>query len=149
MKKSDRTAYEAALHLLGYRAQSEQEMRTKLKRKGYGPNDIEETVVRLYRERYLDDEALAEEIFSLYQESLLYGDRYIQGKLRARGLMLEKHLSAEEETEKARQALRAKETIIPGFRENYRRAAGFLLRRGFSPSVVSLVLDETEDMEET
>lgn len=40
-EESNRSAYEAALHLLEYRAQSEYEIRTKLKRRGYEDEDIE------------------------------------------------------------------------------------------------------------
>lgn len=140
-KASERTAMEAALHLLGYRAQSEWEIRTKLRRKGYGGAEIDKAVEALHREHYLDDQALAEEIFEQYRESMRYGDRYIQNKLRSRGLSLDRHLTAEEEMEKAEAALRLKREFAPGRSSDFRRAAGFLLRRGFSGSVVSAVLN--------
>lgn len=149
MKKSNRTAWESALHLIGYRAQSEWEIRTKLKRKGYEAEDIEKTVSLLYRYQYLDDEALAEEIFLRYQSSLLYGDRYIQGKLHARGLTIDRHLTEEEERGKAAEALRIRLRTVPGLLEDYRRAAGFLLRRGFSQTAVRAVLDEAAGEQET
>lgn len=142
MKKSNRTAWESALHLIGYRAQSEWEIRTKLKRKGYEEDEIEKTVSLLYRYQYLDDGALAEDIFSRYRSSLLYGDRYIQGKLHARGLAIDCHLTEEEEREKAAEALRIRLRTSPDLLEDYRRAAGFLLRRGFSQSTVRAVLEE-------
>ena len=140
MKKNKYTAYEAALHLIGYRAQSEWELRTKLKRKGYENSDIEMTVQRLIKEKYVNDEELAKEIFLLYRDNLTYGDRYIQRKLRSRGLTIDDHLTEEEEIEKAEKALLVKRRIIPGFDENYRRAAGFLLRRGFSTHTIVRVL---------
>lgn len=145
MKTNNRTAYEAALHLLGYRAQSEREIRTKLKQRGYGPEEIENTIIRLQKAKYLDDEALAEEVFTAYRDSGLYGDRYIQNKLRMRGLKLEWHLTQAEEEEKARQALQHKVRMEPDFLTQYRRAVSFLIRRGFSPSVVSAVLNITEE----
>lgn len=69
MKKSNRSAYEAALHLLEYRAQSEYEIRTKLKRRGYEDEDIEKAVEKLYFYHYLNDEELAEEILSITEIS--------------------------------------------------------------------------------
>lgn len=149
MKKSNRTAWESALHLVGYRAQSEWEIRTKLKRKGYEDEEIEKAVFLLYRYQYLDDAALAEEIFLRYQSSLLYGDRYIQGKLHARGLAIDRHLTEEEEREKAAQALRIRARTAPGLLEDDRRAAGFLLRRGFSRTAVRAALEDRDSEEET
>lgn len=140
MKKSNKTAFEAALALLARRAQSEWEMRTKLKRKEYTAEEIEETVTRLLASRYINDTELAEEVFLYYREERLYGDRYIQQKLKARGLKSEWHLTREEEEEKAALALQNKEKIIPGFSENYRKAAAYLFRRGFAPGTVSAVM---------
>lgn len=140
MKKSNRSAYEAALHLLEYRAQSEYEIRTKLKRRGYEDEDIEKAVEKLYFYHYLNDEELAEEIFVNYRDFLLYGDRYIQGKMKLRGLTCRHHLTEAEEREKAKLALEKKAAAVPDIRDNYRRAAGFLLRRGFSYAAVSFAL---------
>lgn len=142
MKKSNKTAFEAALSLLARRAQSEWEMRTKLKRKEYTASEIEETVKRLLASRYINDAELAEEVFLYYREERLYGDRYIHQKLKARGLHSSCHLTREEEEEKAALALQNKEKIIPGFSENYRKAAAYLFRRGFSPGTVSAVMQE-------
>lgn len=141
MRKNKRTASEAAFHLLGYRAQSEWEIRTKLKQKGYTDEEIQKTVEILYKGKYLDDEALANELFSLYRDNLNYGDRYIQGKLRSRGLTIELHLTDEEEREKAIQALLGKMKTCPGYCENYNRAIGFLSRRGFSYDAARYALD--------
>lgn len=145
MKKSNKTAYEAAISLLNRRAQSEWEIRTKLRRKEYSRSEIEETVEKLYEYQYLNDEELAEDLFHYYQDERLYGDRYIHMKLKSRGLSSELHLTREEEEEKAALALQNKEKIIPGFSKNYRKAAAYLLRRGFAPGVVSAVMQSAGD----
>lgn len=148
--KRNKTAYEAAISLLNRRAQSEWEMRTKLRRKEYSKSEIDETVAKLYEYHYLNDEELAEDVFRYYQEERLYGDRYIHQKLKSRGLSVDRHLTEEEEAEKAVLALQNKEKVIPGFSKNYRKAAAFLFRRGFAPHTVSEVLqglDEEFDFE--
>ena len=139
-KASDRTAYEAALFLLRYRPQSEWELKVKLRRKGYAPGEIEETTEKLREARYLNDEELAADLFAYYRGNVLCGDAYIQRKLKARGLSVREHLTEEEEREKAELAFQKKKAIVPALASNYRRAAGFLLRRGFPPFVVREVL---------
>lgn len=148
--KRNKTAYEAAIALLNRRAQSEWEMRTKLRRKEYSKSEIDEAVEKLYEYHYLNDEELAGDLFTYYRDERLYGDRYIHQKLKSRGLSADRHLTEEEEAEKAALALQIKEKIIPGFSKNYRKAAAFLFRRGFAPHTVSLVLqglDEEMDFE--
>ena len=61
-----KTSYEAALHLLKYRGQSEAELRRKLKIRGYESGDIEKTIQRLREYRYIDDKSLAEDLFNAY-----------------------------------------------------------------------------------
>lgn len=139
-KAGNRTAWEAALFLLRYRPQSEWEIRTKLRRKGYSAEEISETAERLREARYIDDAELAADLFRYHREHVLCGDAYIQGKLKMRGLSCELHLSPEEERAKAEEAFRKKKAAVPALASNYRRAAGFLLRRGFSPFLVREVL---------
>lgn len=143
--KRNKTAYEAAISLLNRRAQSEWELRTKLRRKEYSASDVEETIQKLQSYHYVDDEELAESLFTYYREERLYGDRYIHQKLKSRGLSVDRHLTEEEEAEKASLALQNKEKIIPGFSRNYRKAAAFLFRRGFAPQTVSLVLQGLDE----
>lgn len=139
-KASNRTAYEAALFFLRYRPQSEWELKVKLRRKGYAPREIEETVERLRKARYLNDEELASDLFAYYRGNVLCGDAYIQRKLKARGLSAREHLTEEEERKKAELAFQKKKAIVPALASNYRRAAGFLLRLGFPSFVVRDVL---------
>lgn len=139
-KASNRTAWEAALFLLRYRPQSEWEVRTKLRRKGYSLEEIGETVEKLRDARYLDDGELSDDLFRYYRDNALCGDLYIQRKLKARGLSTDQHLTEEEERAKAELAFAKKKAIVPALAANYRKAAGFLLRKGFPPFLVREVL---------
>lgn len=138
----NKTAFEAALHLIAYRAQSEWEIRTKLRHKGYREEEIGSAVERLYRSGYLNDEELAAEIFESYRADGLYGDRYIHQKLKMRGLACACHLTAEEELHKARAAFARKSAVMPGLAADYKKAAGFLMRRGFSASAAAAVWED-------
>ena len=145
--KRNKTALDTALHLLGYRAQSEKEIRTKLRQRGYAPGEIEETVKTLCEHHYLDDEDAAGELFEYYRREGLYGNRYIRQKMQMRGLPCDFALTPEEEKEKATEALRKKEATNPGYRENYKRAFGFLARRGFSFEAIRHAMECEPDAE--
>jgi len=140
MKKNDRTAYEAALHLLKYRGQSEKELRRKLKERGYEESETGKAIEKLKYYGYVDDESLAEDVFRSLRSRHCYGDSYIQRKMKEQGLTAPAHISEEEEKEDAARLLLTKVKIIPGLRTDYRKAVFFLLRRGFSISAVHAAL---------
>lgn len=141
-QKNKYTAYETALYLLNYREQSEKELTRKLKDRDYGAEEIEGAMERLKYYGYIDDETLAEDLFEAYRKRGVYGDAYIHRKMKEKGLVTEHHLSIEEETESAISLLQKKAKGNPKLRKEYRRAAAFLLRRGFSPSAVTAALRE-------
>ncbi|MEE3451990.1 MAG: RecX family transcriptional regulator [Dialister sp.] len=136
MKKTDRTAYEAALHLLKYRGQSEKELRRKLKDRGYEESEIEKSIEKLKHYGYVDDESLAEDVFRALRNRKCYGDSYIQRKMKDQGLNAPSHVPEEEERKNAVNLLLGRIKIYPGLRDDYRKAASFLLRRGFSSSAI-------------
>ncbi len=137
-----RSCYEAALSLLKYRDNSEQELFRKLSDREYSEKEIEETIARLREVGYVDDATFADDLFEAYRQRGAYGDRYIHQKLKEKGLATEKHLSAEEECEAAASLLFRKVEISPALRENYKKAAAFLFRRGFSAEAVSYAFRE-------
>jgi regulatory protein len=51
--------YTSALRILRYRFNSETELRRKLRAKKFEKDDIDATIVRLHREKWLDDERFA------------------------------------------------------------------------------------------
>ncbi len=133
----NRSCYEAALSLLKYKDNSEKELFRKLLDREYSEKEIEETLAKLRDVGYVDDETLADDLFEAYRQRGAYGDRYIHQKLKEKGLATEKHLSPEEEQETAANLLRRKAEITPALKENYKKAAAFLLRRGFTTDAVS------------
>lgn len=137
-----KTSYEAALHLLKYRGQSEEELRRKLKIRGYESGDIEKTIHRLKEYRYIDDESLSEDLFNALRNRHCYGDTYIHQKMKARGLRTDRHLTYEDEFQDALHLVQVKCRIFPHFLDHYRKAAAFLQRRGFSSAVTRAVLAE-------
>lgn len=143
-KKSNRTCYEAALHLLQYRGQSESELRKKLKDREYGTEDIEKTVEKLKYYGYVNDESLAEDVFRSFRVRRCYGDTYIHLKMKDRGLPCPWHIPEEEERDNALSLLTMKSKIVPSILTNYRKAASFLLRRGFSSAAVRHALSELD-----
>ena len=147
-KETNRTCYEAALRLLKYRDNSEKELTRKLRERDYSDKEIGETLDRLRELGYMDDETLADDLFEAYRQRRAYGDRYIHQKLKEKGLRTEKHISLEEEREVATQLLLKKLKITPQLKENYSKAAAFLLRRGFSSEAVSTALHEIHASDE-
>ena len=144
MKKSkgNRTAYDAALNLLRYRAQSEAELRKKLKDREYTEEEIDPAIEKLKHYGYVDDEVMADDLFESLAGRGEYGDRYIQQKMKQKGLVCDRHMSDEDEKEAAKRLLEKKMAVRPGVLPSYQRAAGLLARRGFSFSVISSVLGE-------
>lgn len=112
-KSSDRSCYEAALHLLKYRGQSEMEMRRKLKERSYGQDEIENTVSRLKHYGYVDDESLAEDVFRAFRNRRCYGNTYILQKMKARGLPCPYRIPEEEERDNACRVLRSRAKALP------------------------------------
>src|SRR5436190_11546419 len=51
--------YTAAMRILNYRFNSEAELRKKLRSKKFEADDIDETIARLRREKWIDDERFA------------------------------------------------------------------------------------------
>lgn len=146
MVKSKRSCFDAALSILAYRARSEFEMRKKLKDREYDEGEIESVIGKLYHYNYLDDDALANDIFNKYVREGTYGDLYIHQKLRTRGLSIERHLSSDDEKEIAVSFLRKKTQLSSSLRSNPRKAAAMLSRRGFASQAVIYALRVIFDM---
>ena len=140
--KNDRTAYEAALHLLKYRDQSTYELRKKLKIRKYSEQEIEECICKLDHYGYINDTTLAQEVFKNYKTREIYGDRYIHEKMKSKGLVTDQHLTYDDEMAAALHVMQNKIKVFPGFKGNYKRAAALLSRRGFSFPVIRSVLEK-------
>lgn len=81
MADSAREAYVAGLTLLARRELSEAQVRQRLLRRGYPPEDVDSAIERLKAERALDDTRVAEAIarteIALHQRGRLRVDRQI------------------------------------------------------------------------
>lgn len=78
-KERTHRAYAVALHFVGYQPRASNEVRRKLRKKGYHDNVIEDTIARLEGNRFLDDERFA----SSFVWSRFNGSGYGPARLRA------------------------------------------------------------------
>ena len=134
-------AEEAALCLLARRDHSREEIRRKLKVRGFSPEEIEKALKWLETRGILDDLRYAQKLaFSLTKEKLL-GPQRISQKLLQKGIPAELAQEAMEKAdetlaagERLRRALRMKlkgrslDQIFPSER---RKLANYLRQRGF------------------
>lgn len=91
---------------------------------------------------YVDDESLAEDVFRSFRSRRCYGNTYILQKMKARGLPCPYRIPEEEERDNAFRVLAGRAKVMPSILKNYRKAVAFLLRRGFSSSVIHSALAE-------
>jgi regulatory protein len=66
-------AYDYALFLLNLSMRTERELREKMAKRGYFPEVIDQTVVRLLKDRYLDDAHYAEVFIESMKRYKYYG----------------------------------------------------------------------------
>lgn len=140
-----RRAIDRAVLLLSYRPRSIHEIEDRLKKAGFGPDIIDEAVEKLKELGYLDDDAFAQAWLKDRMDSKLYGPKRIKQELRLKGVpdeVVSKNLgensSPEDEYERAHQLAKSK---LPSYRDLdknqlFRRLSQFLLRRGYTSSVV-------------
>ena len=136
-----RVAYDTALHLLSYRPRSEREIRQRLRRRGVGPEVIDETVQRLLAVHYLDDAAFAQFWRESRENISPRSRRLVRAELLSKGVDAETATSSVEAMDDEESAYRAASRrlkALQGVDEDvlFRRLAGFLTRRGFGYDVV-------------
>jgi len=139
--------YLAALKILVRRPHAQEELVRKLKKKGYAADQIEQVIVRLQQEKYLDDAKLACELVEWHSKYRPLGRRGLFWRLKRKGFTtehieaaLKKTWSPELELKMARQLTTRK----PGTREQLIR---FLQRRGFSDDVILTSLEDAKKLE--
>lgn len=152
-------AFQQALRLLSYRPRSVAEVRKKLIDKNFDSSVIEAVLGRLIEEKYLGDEAFAQEWVENRSTFRPRGRRMLRYELRQKGVAEEHIQSAlariEDEPELAYQAgIRYAARLADLDRETFHRRLGaFLSRRGFSygtvAPVVKRIWEETHSRERT
>lgn len=134
-------AYALSLRLLNVRFLSEGELRKKLKAREIRTDVIDEVIIRLKEERFIDDDRLAREVYRLYANKHQYGHRYICNRLHRRSLPIPDDLEPNDEYTVA-QFLVCKR--FPKEKREPQKIARFLQYRGFSLSVISEILGKLE-----
>lgn len=136
---NEQEAYAKALHLLNVRFLSEGELRKKLRRYEATSEEVIDAVIDvLKKERFIDDDRLAEAVYRHYAQKQQYGHLYIVNKLRQRQLPIP------EEREPLHEQAIAEKLVEKKFahtEKNPQKMARFLQNRGFSPSVIRDALD--------
>ena len=137
------TPKDRALRLLGVRWRSREELRRRLRRAGFGAEEVEAALSDLEGAGLIQDERFAREVVRDQAGRRLVGDRGIRAALRERGVppdVVETALDAAGD-EGARAATLAgrKAARMAGLdpRIAHRRLYGLLLRRGYAAPVAS------------
>ena len=136
------SAVDAGLRLLGRRAHSRAELRQKLTRRGYEPEDVQGALARLAELGYLDDAAFARGL--VRRRSGSRGALALAAELAAKGIDREgtaAALAGLEEDAQLSAATRLAERLYaarpsPGYREMLDSVGAKLARRGFPAGIV-------------
>lgn len=140
-----RRAIKKAIRLLSVSPRTRHELKERLMRRefGFSPEIIDAVIISLERSSFIDDNLYATAYIYDKSTNALWGKRRIISELRRKGvdmLVIDKAFEDAEidDNETAKAALRARYGInwrnLPP--DEKRRAVGFLLRKGLSPSVL-------------
>lgn len=140
-------AYGDALLALSRKMRTSYEITMRLGEKGWGPDVVNEVIKRLTEERLIDDAVYAQEWAHQRVRSRGKGKMWVRHELRQKGVekpLIEEALgmvSEEEEMSSARELAFKKWRSVTGEMQDRKRKTGaFLMRRGYSGSLVSKVL---------
>ena len=134
-------AYAHSLKLLNIRFLSEGELRKKLKAKEVHDEVIDEVLVLLKDEHFIDDDRLARAVYRSFVNRHQYGHLYICNRLRRRFLPVPDDLERPDDYETASQLVTKK---FAGKATDPRKIARFLQYRGFSLHVISEIIGTLE-----
>jgi|ERR1041384_1917401 regulatory protein len=140
--------YNRALRFLAYRPRSEAELRARLGRAGFSPQEIEGALAKLRGLKLLDDEAFARSFARDRIENRGYGPLRVERELRFKGVA--KAVIAEvlkESFDRERDRARARAILERRFRgrdlsdlKTARRAVAYLRRRGYRDAMIAEIL---------
>jgi regulatory protein len=135
------SAKDRALGLLAVRWRSREELRRRLLRAGYEPEDVAGTLEDLERAGLIEDDRFAREVVREHAGRRLSGDRAIRQVLREKGVadeVVERALEgAGDELNRARELAEKRAARLRGLAGEgaSRRLFGLLVRRGYGPNV--------------
>ncbi|PLV60418.1 regulatory protein RecX [Thermotoga sp. KOL6] len=142
-KKNQRNPLKYALRLLKYRVRFENELRRRLKEKGFADKEIESTINTLKKQGYVDDEKAAF-LFAIDEMRLkLFGPRIVKMKLKALGV--DEHV-IESAIGKALSEIDFSEELKKlkiRFKDK-RAIKDYLYKRGFDIFMIEEILDQID-----
>ncbi|HEY0158320.1 MAG TPA: regulatory protein RecX [Thermoanaerobaculia bacterium] len=148
--------YIAALRILNYRFNSEGELRRKLRAKKFEKEAIDAAIVRLHKEKWLDDERFAGAFVRTRANKRIGKDRIVR-ELQAVGIdrsAAEEAVAANVDPEREREVLvelalkRARMLVrrhgedFLGTSEGRNKLAGYLLKQGYDAALIREALKE-------
>jgi len=140
-------AYEAGVRLLAPRALTVREIRIRLARRGYAPEEVDVAIDALTARGFLDDGALAYNVATTLAERRLYGKPRVAAELARRGVAaqaideaLERAFAGLDEDAMALKAAGRRAGSVPNDQRVRERVARSLLRRGFSRGAIARTL---------
>lgn len=135
---SESTPKTMAIDILSRRDNSVREMRQKLKKKGVGEDEIEDTIMWLQGKKLLDDKVFAQRKAESILRTKLCGPKYVENKLREAGIaseiieeVLDGLATQEEWKDRGRRAVEQWKKIHPKHADDRVRKMRFLASRGF------------------
>lgn len=144
-RQNNRSALDAALNMLSYRAHSESELRRKLCRKGFSPEQINGSVASLAERGYINDTALCGMLFQKYLATRKYGLNYIVRKLKQSGFtddIIDKTVEGYDTSVELDSALAIINKRFPKIYDgDVPKLIRFLIYRGFSASIIARALE--------
>ena len=155
----DDLCYIAALRILKYRFNSEAELRRKLRGKKFEKEAIDAVIVRLHKEKWLDDQRFAG-AFVRTKANRRHGSRRIMRELQAAGVSNDDAAQAVVENIDPQREAEALRTLCakragalirrhgPGFLssgEGRNKLAGYLLKQGYDAALVWESIRATND----
>lgn len=150
--------YVAALRILKYRFNSEAELRRKLRGKKFEKDEIEETILRLRNEKWLDDERFAA-AFVRTRANKRVGQLRIRRELHAAGVSdsdakdaVTANVDPEREQEALRELCRKRARMLVrrhgeaylSTGEGRNKLVGYLLKQGYDAALVYEALKEIQ-----
>jgi regulatory protein len=152
-------AYSKAMRMIGRRPHSTQEIKRKLKEQAFEDDIIGWTLDKLKQQNYLNDEDFAKVLTENRIYSQHKGRNYVRQELQQRGVSREliqeamNHINPEEEYHGALTLAQKKWKLTNGSTlDKRRKTLTFLMRKGYTGSVVNQVMQEVangfEDDEE-
>ncbi len=142
LRGSTSDALSSALRLINIRSRTEQELRDRLKRKGFSPEEVAETLRKLKEMDLINDRRTVREILHYATEVKGLGRAGVIQYMRQRGvpedLICEVEIGPLEEEATAERLIRKRFRQMQGLQEEQkrRRLYGLLKRRGFSSDTI-------------